>query len=744
MHESGCTLAEAATEGPASMYLAAPMPPARMGSRGLMELRIARKIAALSGIAGDPESSEDAGGGRAWLSDYRQLTMTELTLGAPVTAKSDDPLVRDSGVFIRDGRRFVPVNGAAVEYLPIPNVALAHFGPDTKAALVLTGANRVLEPVVDAVLTALDHILAELDDQLLLTAVAQCLLQEVLQAQPVLVLNGVQAGIIQRALLLPAGMVQSDDQAPRRLARVELGWAKEEIPDPPRDLSVVYQVWDALVAHGALFDSRGLPVPAEPDQKPYLRPLPLTRFEQDGLNTSTGDAEERQRLVVRLRDSSESQLAGSTPGAPRCQLWVRRPAEGNPWVEVVVPRQRQIEVMLAALADRVQLGRPNEPVHDERVLALPRLDPADWEQESLLRRRATLLAHYYAIRAAGWIGGMTALGRRRDRTECVERCATLVEAARRLLEEDDPLRDRLIVFGLGYQLPYDATLGRPSPYYPELAATVDRVIERVTRTGLGQADLVEQLELVLFDLNNARRAASRGMVGKPSPEQLTSDMRRWWQVSRELRGQLIADERERTYLDHDYAAFLIESDDADEVLRGLELLERVTPERERAAEREGRWRSLRVAYRTYLRGLAVGLERDLDPALRATWATSAVTIAEQVRDHPETRTYLDRRGRTRRGGPPPQLDRAVFALLLDLASAWVAAVRSGALEDNAAEKAGARADLAVREMNDYLANFAGEQYSDRPDVLAMPRAQADELTQRWREATRSAGRAEQP
>jgi hypothetical protein len=713
------------------MHLAAQMPPAKMGSRGLMELRIARKIAALSGIAGDPESSEDAGGGRAWLSDYRQLTMTELTLGAPVRAKSEDPLISDSGAFTRDGRRFVAVNGSKVAYLPIPNVALANYGPDTKAALVLTGANRVLEPVADAVLTAMEHLLAGLDDQLLLVAVAQCLLQEVFQAQPVLVLNGVQAGIIQRALMLPTSMVQSDEDGPREVARVELGWPKDEQWDSPRDLAVVYQLWDALVARGTLFDSLGQPVPADPDQKPYLRPLPLSRFEQDGLNTSTGDAEARMRLLVRLRDSSESQLAGSTPGAPRCRLWVRRPAGRNPCAEVVVPRQRQIEVLLAVTADRLELSHPDEPVDDERVMALPRLDPADWVEESLLRRRAVLLAHYYAIRAAGWIGGMTALGRRRDRTECVQRCAMLVDGARQLLDTDDPLRDRLVVFGLGYQLPYDATLGNAVAYYPELAATVDRVIDRVARTGFGQADLVEQLELVLFDLNNARRAASRGVVTEPSTERLTADMRRWWQVARELRDQLIADESERTYLDHDYAAFLIESDDAAEVLSGLDLLQRVTPERERAAEREGRWSSLRVAYRSYLHGLAVGLDRDLDPALRTDWAAQAVQVAAQVREHPETRAYLDRRSRTRPGGPPPRLDRAVFALLLDLAGAWVAAVLSGALPAAAADGAAGQADLAVKEMNDYLATVRGEQDTGAPGVLAMPLAQADELTRRW-------------
>src|SRR5882724_7323640 len=111
------------TGGPATMHLAAQMPPAKIGSRGLMELRIARKIAALSGIPGDPHSSDDAGRGRSWLVDYRELTTTEITLGGPVIPHGDTP---DGGLFHRPergGRRFRHVDGDAVDYAPIPNVA---------------------------------------------------------------------------------------------------------------------------------------------------------------------------------------------------------------------------------------------------------------------------------------------------------------------------------------------------------------------------------------------------------------------------------------------------------------------------------------------------------------------------------------------------------------------------------------------------------------------------------------------
>src|SRR5688572_23822978 len=80
------------------MHLRAEMPAARIVSRGHMELRIARKVAALYGIPGDPQSSDDAGRGRAWLSDFAAITATELALGGPLRP---DPKADDGGVFTR-------------------------------------------------------------------------------------------------------------------------------------------------------------------------------------------------------------------------------------------------------------------------------------------------------------------------------------------------------------------------------------------------------------------------------------------------------------------------------------------------------------------------------------------------------------------------------------------------------------------------------------------------------------------
>ncbi len=343
---------------------------------------------------------------------------------------------------------------------------------------------------------------------------------------------------------------------------------------------------------------------------------------------------------------------------------------------------------------------------------------------------------------------MTTLDRRRDRASCAEQRGALVEAARVLLDEDDPLRTQLTAFGLSYLLRYEITRGGTAGYYPELADAVDRMIERAGRDEPGRAAVLEQLEMVLYDLNSARRAAAWHHLDRPRPESLTADMRRWWLIARELRDQLLDDERERTYLDHDYAAFLIESEDPAEVLAGLELLREVTPERERAARREGRWSSLRVAYRSYLRGLATALDDRLDkrldgrsdPVRAADWARQAVQIADRVREHPETDTYLRRRADTGSGGPAVALDLAVFALLLDLAAARVAAVLSGELAPDAPPGAERGAEDAVREVNAYLAAVRRcDDSTGSLTTLRMPLAQAEALTRRWEDGARRAG-----
>ena len=707
------------------MHLRAQMPAARITSRGLMELRIARKVAALSGIAGPPESSDDAGRGRSWMSEYRLLTTTELTLGGPVTEHTGADAGADGGVFVRDGRRFSHIDGQHVDVMPIPNVALRDYGPDTMAALVLTGVNKVLQPVTAAVTAALADIRVQLDSPILLVAVAQCLLQEVFAAQPVLVLNGIQASQIQRALMLADRVVQRPNAGGRVLARVEYGGDRAAPSHTPMNLELVYDLWDSLVekpdewADGAATER-------------FLRVKPLFGYEQNDIVAVAGTAQVGDRLVSALRDASESSLTGSVPGAPRSTVWVLDPPDRPSYVEVTVPRQRQIELILANIAPLLSPRLLHEPLVPGQALALPELDTAKWRGTSLLHRRAVLLAHYYTLRAAGWISGMTKFNHRRNRDETAARCATLVDAAEALLPADDPLRDQVVAFGLGYQLQHDSSFGRDNGLYPKLAETLDRIVRRDQSDKPGRAILIEIFPLVLDQLRIVRRAVTLGVCESPSAQRLTMDLQRWWRIARERRDTLITDPDERRFLDSAYAGILLDHSSDDETIRdGLALIADALRTRKDAALRDLRWTAVRTSYLIYLRGLSIALERRLDEDQLASWAATAYEVAHDLRDHGETQRFL--RQRTERSGSI-SYDGLVVLLLVTLADAWVSVVRSGALDPERHEDAVKCADWAVREIRTYL-DTVRRSGADQPGPTSQLDpfrvAMAEDVLRRW-------------
>jgi hypothetical protein len=707
------------------MHLRAQMPAARITSRGLMELRIARKVAALSGIPGPPEGSDDAGRGRAWMSEYRLLTTTELTLGGPVTEQTGADAGADGGVFVRDGRRFSHIDGQQVDVMPIPNVALRDYGPDTKAALVLTGVNKVLEPVTAAVTDALADIRKQIDAPILLVAVAQCLLQEVFAAQPVLVLNGIQASQAQRALMLADRVVQRPDAAGRVLARVEYGNDRPAPPHHPMNLELVYDLWDSLVEKPDQW------APSSATER-YLRMKPLFGYEQNDIVAVAGTAQVGDRLVSALRDASESSLTGSVPGAPQSTVWVLDPPDRPSYVEVTVPRQRQIELILANVAPALSPRLLAEPLVPGQVLALPELDVARWRGTSLLHRRAVLLAHYYAIRAAGWISGMTKFNHRRNRDDAAARCAALVEAADLLLAADDPLRDQVVAFGLGYQMQHDASLGLDNGLYPKLVETLDAIVRRDDAGQPGRAVLIEILPLVLDQLRTVRRAVSLGVCATPTEQRLTEDLQRWWRVARERRDTLITDPDERRFLDSTYAGILLDHSCDDASIRdGLELIADALRTRQDAARRDVRWTAVRTSYLIYLRGLSIALERRLDPDQLADWAATAYDVAHELRDHGETHRFLQQR--TDRSGTI-SYDGLVVLLLVTLADGWVSVARSGALDPERHEDAVKCADWAVQEIRTYLDTVRGSG-ADMPGTTSqldpLRVAMAEDVLRRW-------------
>ncbi len=716
------------------MHLRAEMPAAKIASRGLMELRIARKVAALSGLAGPPDNSDDAGRGRAWLADYGLLSVTELTLGGPLVDPAPPVgIEQDAGVFVRDGRRFRHVDGAGIDVMPIPNVALRDYGPNTQAALVLTGVNKVLEPVSRAVIEAMADIRVQVDSPHLLVAVAQCMLQEVFAAQPILLLHGLQAARIQRTLVWP-----DVTRSASRLSRVEYGWPRPEWAHQPMHVALIRELWESLSVGGEVYDAQGrLRLPE--DEEPYLRASPLVGFEQNESVAVNGRSAAPERLASRLRYQSEASLLGLQQGVPHCTISVVDREGGPPEVEVIVPRQRQIEVILAILGHSVGPLRPSRPALEGHALALPVIDVAKWSEKDLLHRRAALLAHHYSLRVAGWIAGMTAPDRRRSRDECAERCEDLLRAAEKLLDEDDPLRDQVAAYALGYRQQYDSSFGRGGQSYPLLARIIDRMTDRVRREGRGKVEYLEVLPVVLHDLSSACYDTALGIRSTPSVATLTSDLDRWWEIVRELRRELLPDPEERTYLDHDHAAFLLNPGSDDQrILTGLDRMADVLRSRERAAARDGRSLSVRTSNAVYLRGLAMALERRIDTSRLGAWAKQAVEIAEKLEEHEETRAFLDQRAGQRTDGAR-SYDGTALLLLATLADGWVAAVRSGALSDGSHDHAVDRAELAVKRMCDYLHSLRPDPRHPAPP--GRPTSRVDDaraevvrlVTRRWAE-----------
>ena len=713
------------------MHLAARMPPPQIGSRGLMDLRLARKIAALSGIPGDPDSSDDAGRGRAWLVDYGRLTTTEITLGGPIVQDQGNP---DGGLFLRPSgtaRKFRHRDGE-INFWPIPNVEVGRYGPDTKAALVLSGTNYLLKPLTAAIRTALSDICRQVDSPALVIAVGLCLLQEVFAAQPILVRNGVQATKIQRSLLrLPLPQPTRLNPHDRPLARIELGGAPGvDFPYHPDHLDLIHSTWDSIVASGQ-YDEQGSMIS---DPKNRLQFKPRSGFEQNEALSTTGRPETRDWAVGMLEELSEALLTGFIPGLPLCTIRIEDPATGTPFPEVVIPRQRQVEVMVAIVArqfTRTRLGRPIQL--RGRVLGLPVLDPTSWLNADVLTRRAILLAHYYALRAAGWLSGMVKFDNRRSREECATRCGDLLEASAALLTPDDPLRDQIEAFAFGYRAQIGATFGDPTNDYQSLLSALDRMERRVRDGDGGKAVLIETLPLVLENLRTIRRAAFHGVCPGPSVPTLTEDLERWWATAHRLRDELIEDHDERSHLDYGYASFLLDpASDDDSLARGLRLMNEVIDSREGSARREGRWIGLRAAYLSYLRGLGVALDRRTDEDQARGYARQAFTRTRAVHRHRETWAYIDQRVAPRGPGGPGGYDGNVVEILAGLIRGWLAALRDGSLDETRraeAREGGSRAVGALRGYLDLLRDPGHDVAGSRLDGLRA--AVADGALSAW-------------
>lgn len=352
------------------MYpFAAEVPAAETSRSDVVEARVARKVAALFGVSGEVEPFR-----RSWVCDYTSLSLAELSRGAPHPSREER-----SRLEAVSARRMTGVDGAGwawtgravwsppVGLLPgaLSNATMNRYGPDTKAAAVLSAANRLLKGPTAAVAAVGRHLAGTGCDSELRLAVWAGLVLEVYRAQPALVVAAIQGRQVQRSLSARWG--------------AQVDWAMVIGPGAPCEI-------DAAQAHVGEADSGGRWRPTSFDLVDATLPsFGLTVHKSSGaaaVSTDTLD-DIATAWCHRL-------LAVGRAG--RGVVWLTEDGGGSRRAHCMVRVGAVVAPFVAASLRGVPAERPDLPP------TLPALPPAGSLRDlPLLQRRAHLLAAHVAV-----------------------------------------------------------------------------------------------------------------------------------------------------------------------------------------------------------------------------------------------------------------------------------------------------------------------------------------------------------
>lgn len=198
------------------------MPDVEVPRSDVVAVRIARKMGPLFGVTWEHNLF-----GETWVCDFGAITLAEIARGAPYPPKetqaamdADESLAGRAADGGRESDIRQPADGMprwhpagraiwTANRGPTPtaisNATLNRYGPDTKSAVVLTGANRLLKDVTAAIAqlcSDLERCRATPEMRL---AVWAGLVLEAFRGQPAVVAAAIQARTIQRALTTPWG-----------------------------------------------------------------------------------------------------------------------------------------------------------------------------------------------------------------------------------------------------------------------------------------------------------------------------------------------------------------------------------------------------------------------------------------------------------------------------------------------------------------------------------------------------------
>ncbi|HEX3589910.1 MAG TPA: hypothetical protein VHV74_09765 [Pseudonocardiaceae bacterium] len=511
-------------------YLRVEMPPRPDGRRGegTTRRRIARKVAALFGIPGGTADS-DAGAGCSWYASYSTLTLIELRLGGPLV--EDEIGVGDTGVFQPVGRKHIPRepglagNGAVgtIGYEPISPTAIEHYGPDAKAAIVLSGVNAVLEPLTRALIKVLTEM--AFPDTSLLIGTTAMLLSEAFRSQPALMLAGVQAARDQRTTSLEnfaAVLAPPVDESPGwQCSRLDVPWtqrartvpgrvaddetaapvlpeAEVEGHDPrrPMNLDLVQEVWVALTDLTAAV---------------ALRPRQTNRvgIEQRWEGSHFGRV--RESALAAARDLTERVLFGLSNEAVGGRTVYKRNPDGTFCVDYLGVATYPARILVDRLTGTHFEDDSYRLSPDSTTSPVPDFNIDRWSRESPLVQRVALWAHHCAERfvvSGGWSEGEP---HNRTFAARTDQRARIAEAAAAYFGDDDPLTAELRIFHASYLLEQARRAVRADSYDVQrreavisavgaFSDTVDRMV-RLHRDGrVLDTHVIESLQPTLMDL----------------------------------------------------------------------------------------------------------------------------------------------------------------------------------------------------------------------------------------------------
>ncbi|MFI6163906.1 hypothetical protein ACIA59_28645 [Micromonospora haikouensis] len=567
----------------------AEIPAAEARRADVVESRVARKVAPLFGLGADLPPFH-----RSWVCDYTALSLAEIGRGAPSPHRAERSRLEAELPRAHPGGGEGPgwawsgrsVWSAQPGTLPgaLTNATLNRYGPDTKAAAVLAGANRLLRDATAAVMAACRHLAESGCDAEVRLAGWAGLVLEVYRAQPALVVAAVQARQVQRSLSAHWG-TQVD-----RAGVTEAGAPSEIHPsggpaDPDGELEESVARW-----RPTSFDLVDATLPA----------LSLADDPAAGPGLVTVDA------LDDIASAWCQRLLGiGRPG--RGVVWLDEDGGGSRRVHAMVRVGAVVAPFVAASLGGTSAGtRTSPPVlpvlpTDDALATAPRL-----------QRRAHLLLAHVAVNYVRYRDELL-----RDWPELRAQSRELVSAAvarcAAVLDHDDPVALQLAAYAAYLEVwdpPRTRTLAADADGAAGRAAAVQRLVasqQRVVeswRSGrLDPGAAAYLLEIGIVALHDAARppAGDSALVDVFSSARSAGEgpaplaVRSWWSAILEARGldpkadlAVLADsvsDAQMFHLHH-YAAWLAASRRRADLRRALAIQQRVVPVRAEVARRE--------------------------------------------------------------------------------------------------------------------------------------------------------------